>query len=96
MLLARRDESRHWMNIDGIAEHKVMLTVAILPTTSLNFCNVLRHEEIQSTTPIGLSVPLTADATLWTGVATKLISEMAFFADSLAAITVTSGVSCYS
>jgi len=98
MLLARRDESRHRMSIDGFIGHKGLLTVAILSTTSLNFSNVLRNEEIQSlpTTAIGLSVPLTADAMLWTGPTTKFISEMAFFADSRATFTVvTSVVSCY-
>ena len=76
---------------------KVMLTVAILSTTALNFSNVVRNEEIQSTTPIGLSVPPTTDAMLWTGAATKLVSEMAFFADSRAAFTVaTSGVAWHS
>jgi len=97
MLLARWDESRHRMSIDGLASIMWMLTLAILSTTALNFSNVLRNEETQSTTLIGLSVPRTADAMLWTGAATKLTSEMAFFADSRTAFTVvTSGAPCYS
>ena len=71
-------------------------TVAILSTMPLNFSNVLRNDEIQSTRAIGLSVPLREDATLWMDAATVLISELAFFAASSsrdASTVVTSGVS---
>ena len=96
MLLARRDEPRHWMSISRLAAHNIMLTVAILSTTALNFSNALRSEDIQSTTPIRLSVPLAVDTMLWTDVVAKLVSEMAFFADSRAAFTaVMSGVSSW-
>ena len=80
-----------------------MLTVAILSATALNFSNVLRNEEIQSTRAIGLSAPQTADAALRTGPVTRLISEKVFFAPSRAASAVATsgvssrlgGVSCY-
>ena len=85
-LLARKDESRYRMSIrDELAGHKVMLTVAILSATALNFSNAVRNEEIQSTRTIGLS---SANATLWIGAAIVLISELAFFAASRAASTV--------
>jgi len=93
MLLARKDESRHWMSIEGLAGYNMMLTVAILSATALNFSNVWRKEEIQLTR---LSVPLTADAVLWTGATTMLISEPTFFAASssrAASAVVISGVS---
>ena len=74
----------------------MILTVAILSATALNFFNVLRNEEIQSARLIG-SVLLTADAALWTGTPIMLISAMAFFAASRAAsAVVTSGVSSWS
>ena len=89
MLLAHKDESKDRMSIrDGLAGHKVRLTVAIFSTAAWNFSNVLRNEEIQSTRVIGLSVPLSADAALWTGAATVLMSEMAFVAASRATSTV--------
>jgi len=70
-----------------------MFTVAILSTAAWNFSNALSNEEIQLTRAIGLSVPLSGDATLWIGAATVLISELVFFAASRAASTVvTSGV----
>ena len=85
-LLARKDESRYRMSVrDELAGHKVMLTVAILSATALNFSNAVRNEEIQSTRTIGLS---SANATLWIGAAIVLISELAFFAASRAASTV--------
>ena len=96
MLLARKDESRHRMNIVGLAGNSEILTVAIFPATALNFSSVLRNEEIQSTRLIG-SVPLTADTVLSTRVVTNLISEMVFFAASRAvSAVVTSGVSSWS
>jgi len=61
------------MIVDWIAGHRVILTVAILSTTPLNFSNVLRNEENQSTRAIGLS---TADAALRMGPATKLIAKL--------------------
>jgi len=87
------------MIIDGLTEHRVTLTVAILYRTRLKFSNVLRNEEIQLTKGIGLSVPLSADAMLWMGLATVLISELAFSAASnfrAASTVVTSGVSSWS
>jgi len=84
------------MIIDGLAGHRVIFTVAILSTTLLNFSNVFRNEENQSTRTIGLSVPVPADATLWMGSATVPISELAFFAASSSragSTAVTSGVS---
>ena len=66
---------------DGLAEHSMTLTVAILSTTALNVSNVLRNEEI-------LSASLTVGAAFWTGKATALISEMAVFGASWAASAV--------
>ena len=82
---------------DGVAGHSMMLTVAIWSIMPLNFSNDLRSEEIQSTRAIGLSVSLTADATLWVSVATALVSGLAFFAASrTASRAVTSGVPSWS
>jgi len=84
----------------GLAGHRVILTVAILPATALNFSNVLRNEEIQLKRLIGLLVTPAADALLWAGAATMLISEPPFFAASssrtASTVTVTSGVSSWS
>jgi len=66
---------------DGLAGHSMMLTVAIGSTRSMNFFNVSRNET-QLTAAVGLSVPLIADAVRWTGAATVLISEVAFFVAS--------------
>jgi len=90
-MLARMDESRLWIRIDGLAEDNVMLTVAILSTVPLNLSNALSNEETPPTRLIGLSVPR---AVLWGGGATVLIPDMAFFASSRAVTTAeTSGVS---
>ena len=63
----------------------------------LSFSNVWMTEEIQSARLAGLSVPLTADAMLWIGAATVLISELAFFATPRAAPTIaTPGVPSWS
>ena len=73
--------------------------MAILSAMALNFFNVLRNEEIQFIRLIG-SVPLMADAVLWTpGAATMFILDLAFFAASssrAASTAVTSGVSSWS
>ena len=70
------------MSINGLAGDGMILTVAILSTTLLNFSNVWMKEEIQSTRPIGLSVPLTTDGAVWTGPATVFIPKRAFFVTS--------------
>jgi len=57
-----------------------MLTTAILSQTALNFSNVLRNEEIQSTSLFGLSPPLTA--TLWMGGARVLVPVLPFVTTS--------------
>ena len=74
------DTSRTW----SVQNRQGWAIWSIMP---LNFSNDLRNEEIQSTRAIGLPVSLTADATLWMGAATALISELATSMAASTAVT---------